>query len=101
MVCKVVKPVYGMAQAGRRWQRSLYPWLKEFGFEACHSDPNVFYMTRGEERLIVGCYVDDLCTLYSHSGKGSFYGDFTRALTKRWNIEDKGPISDLLNQRGH
>ena len=25
MICKVVKPVYGMAQAGRRWQRTLFP----------------------------------------------------------------------------
>ena len=26
-VCRVEKPVYGMAQAGRRWQRCLFPWL--------------------------------------------------------------------------
>ena len=26
-ICKVEKPVYGMAQAGRRWQRSLFPWM--------------------------------------------------------------------------
>ena len=27
-VCRVEKPVYGMAQAGRRWQRTIFPWLK-------------------------------------------------------------------------
>eukprot|EP00965_Chrysotila_dentata_P006801 222374-Pleurochrysis_carterae.AAC.4 len=26
-VCRVKKPVYGMAQAGRRWQPLLFPWL--------------------------------------------------------------------------
>eukprot|EP00965_Chrysotila_dentata_P029088 967282-Pleurochrysis_carterae.AAC.1 len=26
-VCRVVKPIYGMAHAGRRWQRSPFPWL--------------------------------------------------------------------------
>ena len=26
-MCIVTKPVYGMALAGRRWQRSLFPWL--------------------------------------------------------------------------
>eukprot|EP00965_Chrysotila_dentata_P121608 4020175-Pleurochrysis_carterae.AAC.4 len=31
-ICRVEKPIYGMAQAGRRWQRSLFPWLLEFGF---------------------------------------------------------------------
>eukprot|EP00965_Chrysotila_dentata_P096421 3186535-Pleurochrysis_carterae.AAC.1 len=38
-VCQVVKPVYGMAQAGRRWQRSLFPWLRDWGFRQCESDP--------------------------------------------------------------
>ena len=48
MVCEVRKPVYGMAQAGRRWQRSLYPWLREFGFSQSHGDANVFHMSRGD-----------------------------------------------------
>jgi hypothetical protein len=26
-LCRVEKPVYGMAQAGRRWQRTIFPWL--------------------------------------------------------------------------
>ena len=29
-VCRVEKPVYGMAQAGRRWQRALFPWLLDW-----------------------------------------------------------------------
>ena len=29
VVWRAQRPVYGMAQAGRRWQRSLYPWLLE------------------------------------------------------------------------
>ena len=33
-----------MAQAGRRWQRSLYPWLLEFGLQQSEADPSVFYM---------------------------------------------------------
>eukprot|EP00965_Chrysotila_dentata_P024096 798626-Pleurochrysis_carterae.AAC.1 len=41
-VCKVVKPIYGMAQAGRRWQRSLFPWLLQWGFTQCTTDPCVF-----------------------------------------------------------
>eukprot|EP00965_Chrysotila_dentata_P042900 1424574-Pleurochrysis_carterae.AAC.1 len=85
-----------MAQAGRRWQRSLFPWLLQFGFTQCKSDPCVFTMTRTisgvDHRLVLGCYVDDLFTLYSHEGAGSLY-----ALTKRWNVEDEGPVSDLLN----
>eukprot|EP00965_Chrysotila_dentata_P104199 3441020-Pleurochrysis_carterae.AAC.1 len=53
---------------------------------------------RGEtHRLTLGCFVDDLFTLYSHDGEGSLYASFTEALTNRWNVEDEGPVSDLLN----
>eukprot|EP00965_Chrysotila_dentata_P089339 2950268-Pleurochrysis_carterae.AAC.1 len=64
-----------MAQAGRRWQRSLFPWLREWGFKQCNSDPCVFTITRKvagvSQRLVLGCYVDDLFTLYSHDGPES------------------------------
>eukprot|EP00965_Chrysotila_dentata_P061437 2034934-Pleurochrysis_carterae.AAC.1 len=45
-ICRVVKPIYGMAQAGRRWQRSLFPWLTSWGFKQSHSDPCVFSCER-------------------------------------------------------
>eukprot|EP00965_Chrysotila_dentata_P070058 2314132-Pleurochrysis_carterae.AAC.1 len=76
-----------MAQADRRWQRSLFSWLLDFGFTQCKADPCVFTMTqqiRGETHsLTLGCYVDDQFTLYSHDGEGSLYASFTEALTTR------------------
>ena len=71
LVCRVVKPIYGMAQAGRRWQRSLFPWLKKFRFKQCAYDPCMFHMTRGEEKLFVGCYVDDLAIAYGADAEGT------------------------------
>ena len=104
LVCKVVKPIYGMAQAGRRWQRSLFPWLKDFGFEQSQHDPCVFYCNKTiqtpagarQERLVVGVYVDDLCCAYSHADKHSLYHQFTEKL-QEWNVEDEGVLHDLLN----
>ena len=86
-----------MVQAGRRWQRTLYPWLSKFGFVPLHADPNVFVMRRGQETLILGCYVDDLFTLHSHSGPGTLYDEFISELSTRFDVEDEGVISDLLN----
>eukprot|EP00965_Chrysotila_dentata_P253929 6211516-Pleurochrysis_carterae.AAC.1 len=100
-VCRIEKPVYGMAQAGRRWQRSLFPWLLDFRFTQCKSDACVFTKVARvdgvEQRLTIGCYVDDLFTLYTHDGPRSLYEDFVAALTSCWNVEDEGPVSDLLN----
>eukprot|EP00965_Chrysotila_dentata_P184382 6087090-Pleurochrysis_carterae.AAC.1 len=50
-----------------------------------------------EQRVTLGCHVDDLITLYSHDGPGSLYDNFVRADALRWNVEDDGPVSDLLN----
>lgn len=41
--------------------------------------------------------MDDLFVLTSSSDEHSLYHQFTAALENRWNVEDKGPIHDLLN----
>jgi hypothetical protein len=103
-VYKVVKPVYGMAQAGRRWQRSLFPWLKEFGFVQSKSDPCVFVCRREvntpsgprQDEIHLGVYVDDLAISYKHDDSQSLYTDFINQLTSAWNVEDEGELTDLL-----
>eukprot|EP00965_Chrysotila_dentata_P033398 1111606-Pleurochrysis_carterae.AAC.1 len=74
-----------MAQAGRRWQRTLFPWLIEYGFTQCSSDPCVFTMrgfAPGDE-LILGCYVDELFVLHRDDAPNSQYAKFTEALASR------------------
>ena len=66
---------YGAAQSGRRWQRTLFPWLLDYGFHQHDDDSCVFsiYDTVDtpsgprEEKLIYHrrCYVDDLFCAYS------------------------------------
>ena len=93
-----------MAQSGRRWQRSLFPWLEEQGCQQLHSDPSVFTLTRTmdtpdgprEETIYLGVYVDDLCLVYEHGDDSSLYQHFTRALQDRWKVEDEGDVADLL-----
>mgnify|MGYP002630848699 CR=1 FL=1 len=97
-----------MAQAGRRWQRALFPWLQEWSnrkLQQSTADTCIFHY-RGTnttpdgprlERLIVGCYVDDLFVLSSHDDEHSIYASFTRDLSSRWDVEDEGEVSDLLS----
>ena len=49
------------------------------------------------EHLMVGCYVDDLCVLYSHDDEHSLYHEFTADLTSSWEVDDEGDVADLLN----
>ena len=103
-MCKVCKPIYGMAQAGRRWQRTLFPWLRDFGFVASADDPCLFQCTRTvdtpdgarEDKIFLGVYVDDLAVAFSSDDPHSLYHQFITALTKDWQVEDEGELSDLL-----
>ena len=38
-----------MAQAGRRWQRTLFPWMKDNGFAQTDGDTCVFRKVRKDE----------------------------------------------------
>ena len=104
VICVVRKPIYGMAQAGRRWQRSLFPWLIEQGFTCCEADRCVFVLQRTMdtpdgprvENLIIGCYVDDLQIIASHTDEHSLYSQFVTNMQSRWSVEDEGEVTDLL-----
>lgn len=95
-----------MAQAGRRWQRTLFPWLIEWGLQACEADPCVFHLKREVDTpsgkrldsLIIGCYVDDLFILYNNGDEHSLYSQFTAALGRRWEVDDEGEVAVLLNR---
>ena len=95
-ICRVVKPIYGMAQAGRRWQRTMFEWFREHGFEQLHGDNCVFIKRRGDEVLVVGTYVDDLACCFSADGPGSLYAEFVEKLNERFEVEDEGDLTDLL-----
>ena len=115
-LCRVEKPVYGMAQAGRRWQRSLFPWLlawrgspnsegakpqlTQSRMDTCVFHCHATVLTPSgprEETLFLGCYVDDLFILSSHQDEYSIYHQLTSSLEESWEIEDEGEAADLLS----
>ena len=106
-ICRILKPCYGMAQAGRRWQRALFPWMSEWNegsLVQMYGDSCVFHchmetdtpQGKRMEWLVVACHVDDLCIRYSHDDTHSLYQRFTTDFQKRWAVEDEGDVSDLL-----
>ena len=100
-VVRVDKPIYGMAQAARRWQRDLFAWFESEGFTRCGADSCVFSKSEKidgkTQKLLVGVYVDDLAVVYSDDGPNSLYSRFAARLQSRWAVEDEGPVADLLN----
>eukprot|EP00965_Chrysotila_dentata_P092712 3060225-Pleurochrysis_carterae.AAC.1 len=56
-----------------------------------------FQQTCYDDKLVVGCYLDDLFILHSTDADGSLYSEFFTALVNRWRVEDEDEVSDLLN----
>ena len=106
-LAKILKPIYGIQQAGRRLQRMLFEWLKhpDRGFEALDdSDPCIFTLkTSDGEILTMGVYVDNLQIVHSveldakgRGPEGCAYNKFMDQITADWDVIDEGPMEDLL-----
>jgi hypothetical protein len=54
------KALYGMKQAPRAWYSCIDTYFLQMGFEKTDADPNLYYIIRGEDTLILILYVDDL-----------------------------------------
>lgn len=54
------KALYGLRQAPRAWNVKLDTSLSQLGFARCSSDHNIYTRGKGQSRIVVGIYVDDL-----------------------------------------
>jgi hypothetical protein len=59
-VCLLRKALYGLKQAPRAWYSRIDTYLLQMGFEKSDADPNLYFIIRGEDTLILILYVDDL-----------------------------------------
>ena len=61
-VLRLLKTLYGLKQAGRRWYQRLVRIMESLGFKRCDVDQAVFYRRKGSTLIIVLVHVDD-CTI--------------------------------------
>jgi hypothetical protein len=92
-VCRLVKGLYGMKQAGRLWYQKLGEVLEKLGFQRLVSDPSIYVWEKTGIRVILPAFVDDL-TLVSKSK--ALIQETKTALSKAFKIRDLGPITFLL-----
>ena len=105
---RIVKPIYGIPQAGRRLQRRVFPWMVEtMGLRQLDDSDSCIFVyddPTGKETFVVGVYVDNLQVIHSADldgngdavDKSSFYYRFSDQLRRDWDIVDEGPMIDLL-----
>ena len=92
-VLRLVKSLYGLRQAGNCWLKRLEKELKDMGFVRIKSDPSLYVFRRGNVRIIIPVYIDDM-TLASTSKKES--DDVVQELATHFELHDLGETSYLL-----
>ena len=103
-VLRIEKPIYGMVQAGRRWQRTILPYVPpSLRIQGHRVRPLRVYPTRDrpeperparrnpDHRLLRRRPVYPLHA--RRVDEHSIYHSFTKRLTADWKVEDEGPIA--------
>ncbi|KAJ3551307.1 hypothetical protein NP233_g13104 [Leucocoprinus birnbaumii] len=94
VVCRLHKSLYGLKQSARQWNKKLRSVLEDLGFERVQSDNSIFIYSKGDVKIIVPVFIDDI-TLVS---KNDAAMDRTvKDLQKHFKLRDLGDTSFLLS----
>lgn len=92
-VCKFLKSLYGLKQAGREWNKKLDSVLHAIGFRQCSGDNCVYVMNEGANLNIIAIYVDDIMIACSNESSMS---QIKQKICDEFECVDKGPIKYFL-----
>ena len=99
-VLRLLKSLYGLKQAGRRWYQKLVEIMTNLGFARCEGDQAMFYR-RSEDKgtfIIVLVHADD-CTIVGKSKK--LIECFKTELAKYVDITNLGNLHWILGIKVH
>jgi Reverse transcriptase (RNA-dependent DNA polymerase)/gag-polypeptide of LTR copia-type/Zinc knuckle len=92
-VCRLVKGLYGLKQAGRAWYKDMRRTFEDLGFVRSAVDHSVFIRKRGAEVLVVPVATDDMTVAGTPL---SAVQAFKREMAERYEITDLGEVRWLL-----
>ena len=87
------KSLYGLKQAARQWNKKLHDTLASMGFKRLESDHSIYIFIRGEVRIIIPVFIDDITFASSDSAA---IDSAIKELSSHFKLRDLGPTSFLL-----
>jgi hypothetical protein len=97
-VCKLVKSLYGLKQAGRVWNKTLHSALSPMGFNRVQSDHGLYIYFRDDVRLLMPVFVDDITLACKDGAK---IDSVVQELSQHFKLRDLGPTTQLLGIEIH
>ncbi len=92
-VCRLLKAIYGLKQAGRMWHIKLDKVFQEIGFSRIKCDHSIWIWRKGDTRIIIPVFVDDMTIVAKDKTSIQWVKD---ELAKHFKLHDLGPTSWLL-----
>ena len=93
VVCKLLKSLYGLKQAGHLWNNMLNDFLLKQGFTRSLVDTCVYTRFKGKSKMILLVWVDDLLV---GSNDLQDLSDFKQSLKDKFSMKDLGPLKHFL-----
>jgi len=94
LVCRLVRSLYGLKQAGRNWNQLIDKFLKALGFVPSSADPCVYVKRDSDGGVtIIVLYVDDLIIVGSSI---DLVNVFKKSIAAQFKIKDLGELKWVL-----
>jgi hypothetical protein len=90
----LLKTIYGLKQASRKWYEIVCCLMNDLGFKRSENDPAVFFWCQGNDTMIIMIHVND-CTITGNSQK--LIDDCKAKVKARYAMTDLGPTSWVLS----
>ena len=92
-VCRLLKCLYGLVQAGRGWQKELGRTMAKIGYSKSSVDHSIFFRRRGSEHSIIAVATDDMAVTGSSLAAVNSFKDEIKTY---YDITDLGEIRWFL-----
>ena len=92
-VCRLLCSLYGLKQSPRAWYERIDASLRQLGLHRNNFDPNLYFLHKGNQVLLLLLYVDDLFITRSSSKLISWLKSF---LQQTYDMTDLGLIRKYL-----
>jgi hypothetical protein len=92
-VCRLLKTLYGLKQAGNEWNNELNGSMVEFGYKQLRLDYGVYYLHSGDKFSIVLVWVDDIMAFRDSAATNN---ELVKKLKEKYEVKVIGEPTLLL-----